>query len=170
MQFPLLFPSAWQKALARLRDLFTPQPVWRDITLETQLAAAIERALHDPEFRLQLFAHPKLTLARIDIQIPPQQAVTVLASTSTQTYFVLPILTEQEIAYLQAGVNSHHPRRAIRSQIILKTHRDPEYKANLLAHPSQVLIAEGFNLPQSVNIKVLANSPEHLYMVIPTSH
>jgi hypothetical protein len=161
---------SWNNSLAKIRDFLTPQPVRIEVSLATQLSDALARSLHDADFRTQLLAHPRYTLAHLGITLPPQQSVTVLTSSAQQTFFVLPLPTESEIEYLKAGVDSHHLRRSIRSRIILKTLQDPDYKARLCADPKTVLISEGFDIPELTTVNILENDAKHLYLVIPTLH
>lgn len=163
----------WQRLndfVKNIPDLLVPKVVHEQISLEKQLSEAIALAIHDPDFRTQLLAHPKPTLSRLDIRLPPQQQVTVLESSATETFLVLPIMTDREIEDLQAGVSSARSLRSVRSQIILKTWQDPDYKARLYADPTAVLIAEGVKIPDRTTVKVLENSLEHLYLVIPSIH
>jgi Nitrile hydratase, alpha chain len=163
--------------LERLQDfvktipkLLVPQVVHVEVSLEAQLSDAIAQAVRDPEFRQQLLDRPKQALASIYIRLPPLQEVTVLAATSTQTYLVLPIATEDEIERVRAGVNSPRSLRALRSKILLNAFEDPDYRSRLVADPKAVLIEAGFQIPIDTQVRVLENSSEHLYLVIPAIH
>jgi hypothetical protein len=155
--------------LERLQDfvktiptLLVPQVVHVEVSLESQLSDAIAQAVRDRSFRQQLLDRPKQALARVNIHTPPQQEISVLEATSTQTYLVLPIATEDEIALVRAGVNSPRSLRSIRSKILLNAFEDPDYRSRLVADPKAVLI--------EAQVRVLENSAEHLYLVIPAIH
>jgi hypothetical protein len=150
--------------------LLVPQVVDVEVSLESRLSDAIAQAVRDPEFRQQLLDRPKQALAKVNIRIPPQQEIAVLEATSTQTYLVLPIATDREIEELQAGVNSHRSLRAIRSKILLNAFADPDYRSRLVADPKAVLIEAGFQISIDTQVRVLENSLEHLYLVIPAIH
>jgi Nitrile hydratase, alpha chain len=163
--------------LERLQDfvktiptLLVPQVVHVEVSLEAQLSDAIAEAVRDRSFRQQLLDRPKQALASLNIRIPPQQEVTVLEATSAQTYLVLPIATEDEIERVRAGVNSPRSLRAIRSKILLNAFEDPDYRSRLVADPKTVLIEAGFQIPIDTQVRVLENSAEHLYLVIPAIH
>jgi Nitrile hydratase, alpha chain len=163
--------------LERLQDfvktiptLLVPQVVHVEVSLESQLSDAIAEAVRDREFRQQLLDRPKQALASRNLRIPPLQEVTVLAATSTQTYLVLPISTEAEIERVRAGVNSPRSLRSIRSKILLNAFEDPDYRSRLVADPKAVLIEAGFQIPIDTQVRVLENSSEHLYLVIPAIH
>jgi hypothetical protein len=163
--------------LERLQDfvktiptLLVPQVVHVEVSLESQLSDAIAEAVRDREFRQQLLDRPKQALASRNLRIPPLQEVTVLAATSTQTYLVLPISTEAEIERVRAGVNSPRSLRSIRSKILLNAFEDPDYRSRLVADPKAVLIEAGFQIPIETQVRVLENSSEHLYLVIPAIH
>ncbi len=149
-------------------DLLTPKPVRIERSLDERLSDAIAQAVHDPAFRTQLLDRPQQALASLDIQLPPTQAVSAIASTPQQTFVVIPMMTEREVEILRAGLNSGRALRATRSRIILKAWQDADYKAQLLANPKAVLIAEGFQIPDTATVRVLENDPAHLYLVIPT--
>ena len=153
-----------------ISDLLTPKPVWIERSLDEQLAEAIAQAVHNPNFRTQLLSAPQQALASLDIQLPPTQAVFVVESTPQQTFLVIPIVTDREVEILQSGLNSGRALRATRSRIILKAWQDAEYKAQLLADPKAVLLAEGFQIPAATTVKVLENDAQHLHLVIPTLH
>jgi Nitrile hydratase, alpha chain len=159
-----------QHFVKTIPSLLVPQVVHVEVSLESQLSDAIAQAVRDPEFRQQLLDRPKQTLASLHLRLPPQQEITVLEATSTQTYLVLPIATDREIEELQAGVNSHRSLRAIRSQILLKAFADPDYRSRLVADPKTVLTEAGFQMSIDTNVRVLENSLEHLYLVIPAIH
>lgn len=52
-------------------------------------------------------------------------------------------------------------------QIIAKCWADPEFKARLLADPRATLAAEGFNVPDSIEVLVMENTPRVVHMVLP---
>ncbi len=165
--------AMWERLksfIASIPTLLTPQVVHVKVSLESQLSDAIAQAVRDPEFKQQLIDRPQQFLAALNIHIPPQQTVTVLASTATQTFIVVPIMTDREVEYLQAGVNSNRSLRSVRSQILLKAWQDPDYKAKLFANPKAVLDEAGLPIPEHVSIEILANDLEHLYLIVPYLH
>jgi hypothetical protein len=168
MQLPL-----WQRLqsfLQSLPTLLTPQPVRIEVPLDQQLSEAIAQATRDPVFRQMLLAKPKEALDSIHIHLPARQQVSVVESTVAETFLVLPVMTEAEIAILQSGAQSTRAQRAARSRIVLQAGADPEYKAKLLNNPKEVLIAEGFKIPASTAVKILEDSLEQLHLVIPAVH
>jgi len=136
----------------------------------TLLSQAIAKAIHDPDFRTRLIAEPKEALHSMAVSIPAEQDVTVLESKEGQVFFVLPILTDEMIADLNASLTVVHPQRSVRSRILLKAAQDPSYKAQLLASPKTVLADEGMTIPESSELAVLENSNQHLYIVLPHVH
>jgi hypothetical protein len=150
--------------------LLTPQPVKIEISLDRQLSDAIAQAVRDDDFRRQLIAHPKATLAHLKIQLPAHQNVIVVESTAEQTFLVLPLMTDREIDELKSGLNSDRSLRATRSRILLKAWHDRDYNARLIAAPKSVLRDEGFDLPENTQVTVLKNDLEHLHLVIPCLH
>jgi Nitrile hydratase, alpha chain len=160
----------FQTLVRTIPNLLTPQPVWIERSLDERLSDAIAQAIRDPVFRTQLLDRPKQALASIKIQLPPARMVTVVESTHRQTFLVLPIMTDREVQILQSGLNSPRSLRATRSRIILQAWQDPDYKAQLLADPKAVLIAEGFQIADAATVTILENDAEHLHLVIPTLH
>jgi Nitrile hydratase, alpha chain len=159
-----------RNAIEPLLDLLVPQVVTIEVSLERQLSDAIAQAIHEPVLRAALIADPKTTLANMGIVLPPQQQVTVLESTATQTFLVLPLMTAREIEYLQAGLTSGRSLRSVRSQIVLKAWQDPDYKARLIADPKPILNNEGVKIATHTSVRVLENSQQQLYLVLPAIH
>jgi Nitrile hydratase, alpha chain len=162
--------NRFQTFFQTIPALLTPQPVRIERSLDEQLSDAIAQAVHNPQFRTQLLDRPKQALASLDIQIPPVREVLAIESTPEQTFLVIPIMTDNEVEILRAGLNSGRALRATRSRIMLEAWQDPDYKARLLANPKAVLIAEGFQIPDAATVTVLENDAEHLYLVIPNLH
>ncbi len=159
-----------RNAIGSSLDLLVPKVVEIEVSLEQQLSDAIAQAIQDPALRAALVADPKSTLASLKIALPTQQQVTVVESTATQTFLILPIMTDREVEYLQAGLSSQRSLRSVRSQIVLKAWQDPEYKARLLADPKTIFSNEGVKISTLTNVRVLENSLERLYLAIPTIH
>jgi len=135
-----------------------------------QLTQVIARAIHEPEFRSRLLDQPKQVLQDMSIPIPQEQNVTVLESRDGTIFFVIPIMTSEEIEQLGVAVNSLHPQRSVRSRILLKAIQDPLYKAELFKQPKSILQTEGLPIPESADVTVLENSPEQLYIILPHVH
>jgi hypothetical protein len=117
-----------------------------------------------------LKADPKQALQANGISVSDVQAVTVLESKAGQIFFVLPIETPTEAESLQAAIESGLPQRAIRANVILRSWRDRSYKTALLASPKATLVAAGMPIPESTELTILENRPEHLYIVLPHVH
>jgi Nitrile hydratase, alpha chain len=116
-----------------------------------QLTQVMAKAVHEPDFRARLMETPRVILAEMDVSIPPAQTVTVLESKAGEVFFMLPVMTDQEAEQLAASWNTVHPQRSVRSQVLLKAKKDPEYKAQLLKEPKAMLIAEGLHNPRFCN-------------------
>jgi len=157
-----------QKTVNQLKKALTPTPVI--IPSSEQLGSVLAQALRDDSLRRQLIAEPKRTLQDMKIHLSPQQSVTVLESTHQQSFFVIPIMTAEEIDQLTHSLTSALPQRTARAKVLLKVRQDREYKARLIADPSTVLRAEGMNIPEETSIAVLENTLEHLYLVLPSVH
>jgi hypothetical protein len=52
-------------------------------------------------------------------------------------------------------------------QIVAKCWADAEFKARLMADPNGTLAAEGIAVPAGVQFRVLENTPEVTYVVLP---
>ncbi len=63
--------------------------------------------------------------------------------------------------------NTPEELQAMSRQIIARCWADADFKARLLKDPSGTLIAEGYPLPAGVNLKVVENTAEAPYLVIP---
>lgn len=170
-----LFPHflMWQNSrnlLKTLQEMLTPQPVHVEVCLEQRLSDAIGEAVHNPLFKARLLADPKQTLATMKVQLPPEQSVTVLESTAEQTFLVLPVMTDREVAALQEGLNGGRSLRATRSRILLQAWQEPAYRLRLLVDPKGVMKEAGFQIPDAMAVKVLENTSDHLHLVIPSLH
>jgi hypothetical protein len=131
------------------------------------IGAIVAQAMRNADLRSQLLSTPKQTLLAHDVSLPESQAVTVLESDHHRSYLVLPIMTEAEVQELKDSLASVHPHRSGRSRILIKVAEDPTYKQLLLQDPQTVLRAAGVTIPGHVNITVLENTVDQLYIVIP---
>jgi xanthine/CO dehydrogenase XdhC/CoxF family maturation factor len=159
-----------QTFVRAIPDLLTPKPMRVEVSLDEQLSEAIALAVKNSAFRTRLLDRPKQTLASLDIQIPPVQAVTVLESTPGQTFLVIPIMTDREVQILEAGLTSGRANRANRSRMLLQAGRDPDFRSRLLTNPNAVLTEAGFQISATATVTVKENSLEQLYLVIPFGH
>jgi hypothetical protein len=134
------------------------------------IGAIVAKALREPELYAQLLAAPKQTLLAMHVVIPDNQDVTVLESDGSQSYFVVPMMTDADVQELQDSLALVQGKRSARSQILIKAAGDPSYKIQLLEAPKPLLAAAGIVIPDKVKLTVLENSAEHLYIVIPAVH
>jgi hypothetical protein len=135
-----------------------------------QLTQVMAKAVHEPDFRSRFMENPKIILDEMNIPIPSTQNVTVLESREGEIFFVIPVLTEEEVNQLRHSLNTVHPQRSVRSRILLKAREDPIYKAKLLQEPKALLKAEGLPIPDTSTVTLLENSPDQLYIVLPHVH
>lgn len=131
------------------------------------IGAIVAQAMRNADLRSQLLSTPKQTLLAHDVALPESQTVTVLEGNHHQSYFVLPIMTAEAVQELKDSLTSVHPNRSGRSRILIKVAEDPTYKQLLLQDPQTVLRAAGVTIPGHVNITVLENTADQLYIVIP---
>jgi hypothetical protein len=82
----------------------------------------------------------------------------------------MPLMTDREVTALQSGLNGGRSLRAARSRILLKAWQEPAYRSRLLAHPKEVMKEAGFQISDSVAVRVLENTSDHLHLVIPSLH
>jgi hypothetical protein len=134
------------------------------------IGVIVAKALREPELYAQLLAAPKQTLLAMQVAIPVNQDITVLESDGTRSYFVLPMMTDADVQELKDSLASVQGNRSARSQILIKAAEDPSYKIQLLEAPKPLLKAAGIVIPDKVELTVLENSAEHLYIVIPAVH
>ncbi len=138
--------------------------------MSISLGQIVARALREPDLRRKLLAEPKQTLHSMDVSLPEIQNITVLESTETQAFFILPLLSSAEIQQLQEELPTLQPSRSIRSRILIKAMQDPDYKSHLLRDPKAVLKAEGMPIPDSMSLTALENTSDQLYIVLPHVH
>jgi hypothetical protein len=131
------------------------------------IGAIIAQAMRNTDLRSQLLSTPKQTLLAHNVTLPESQTVTVLESDHYRSYFVLPIMTAATVQELKDSLTSVHPNRSGRSRILIKVAEDPTYKQLLLQDPQSVLRAAGVTIPGHVNITILENTDDQLYIVIP---
>lgn len=59
-------------------------------------------------------------------------------------------------------------REAITSKIVARCWQDPDFKQRLLGNPKEVLAeAIGRQIPEHVEVKILEETPNNLYLVLP---
>jgi hypothetical protein len=134
------------------------------------IGAIVAKALREPALYAELLTAPKQTLLAMHVAIPANQDVTVLESDGRRSYFVLPMLTDADVQELQDSLSSVQGNRSARSQILIKAAVDPRYRIQLLEAPKPLLAEAGIVIPDQVELTVLENSAEHLYIVIPAVH
>ena len=66
------------------------------------------------------------------------------------------------------------PERIERNQrvfadIVAKYYGDPDFRAEVDKDPSRVIRAEGLEVPEGTEVKLLFNTENHLYIVLPYS-
>lgn len=54
------------------------------------------------------------------------------------------------------------------SQIVAKCWADAEFKARLIADPKTILTAEGIEVPEGEELRVVENTPGVTYLVLPS--
>jgi hypothetical protein len=135
-----------------------------------QLTQVMAKAAHELDFRSRFMENPKVILDEMEVPIPSAQNVTVLESREGEIFFVLPVLTDEDVQQLRDSLKTVHPQRSVRSQILLKAREDPHYKTKLIEEPKTTLQAEGLPIPNTSTVTVLENSPEQLYIVLPHIH
>jgi hypothetical protein len=122
-------------------------------------AEVIVKAWADPAYRRALVANPKEVVAReFAIDIPAGLAVTILEDTADIVHLVLvdpADLPDEE----KAG-----PKAAI----LAKAWTDPAFRKTLLADPAAALTSTfGAQIRPGVRIKVVEQTDDHMYGVIP---
>jgi hypothetical protein len=142
----------------------------RSKQISTLIPQVIAKALHEPEFRDQLIANPKKVLHAIAMPIPEEQSVTVLESREGQVFFVLPMMTDQDVQQLSASLSDVHPQRSVRAKILIRAVQDLDYKLQLFKDPKATLKAEGMMIPDSAEVMVLENTDQQFYIILPYIH
>ena len=59
-------------------------------------------------------------------------------------------------------------RRELEEQIITRAWQDDSFKEELINNPKSALEREGINLPENIEVKVVEENTNTLYVVIPT--
>jgi hypothetical protein len=142
----------------------------RSKQISTLIPQVIAKALHEPEFRDRLIANPKKVLHAIAMPIPEEQSVTVLESREGQVFFVLPMMTDQDVQQLSASLSDVHPQRSVRAKILIRAAQDSDYKLQLFNDPKATLKAEGMMIPDSAEVMVLENTDQQFYIILPYIH
>ncbi len=142
----------------------------RSKKISSLIPQVIAKALHEPEFRDRLIANPKQELYAIAMPILEEQSVTVLESREGQVFFVLPIMTEQDVQQLSASLADVHPQRSVRAKILIRAAQDPDYKLQLFKQPKATLKAAGMMIPDSAEVTVLENTDQQFYIILPHIH
>jgi hypothetical protein len=147
----------------------------------------IKNALEDESFKNDLLNNPKPTIdAQFDLQLPDSFQVEVLEETDELVYLILPFNPYQDVPEPELmgalGMNLNDLAGLMLEQqngtvagdwqktvnLIVRAWKDNDFKANLLAEPEQTLAAElGMSLSEGVKIRVLEESPQKVYIVIP---
>ena len=54
------------------------------------------------------------------------------------------------------------------ADVVAKYYGDPDFKAQVDANPTDTLKAEGLEIPEGAEVKLLFNTDNRLYVVLPT--
>ncbi len=58
-------------------------------------------------------------------------------------------------------------KRELEDKLIIHAWQDEAFKQQLLSQPKEALAKEGINLPSNVEVSVLEEKPNHVYLVLP---
>ncbi len=58
-------------------------------------------------------------------------------------------------------------RRQLYTDVVAKYYGDPDFKAKMDADPAGVLRAEGFSIPEGVEVKLAFNTPKRFHILLP---
>jgi hypothetical protein len=65
-------------------------------------------------------------------------------------------------------MNSNQSRQSIEQEIRVKSLKDPKFRQQLLENPkSAIEVAMGVNIPETLEIKVIEESANHLILTVP---
>lgn len=151
--------------------------------LETQLIA---RSFEDERFKQELLTNPKVVVEKeIGTALPEGLEIKVIEETETTLYMVIPKnpyegLAESELK-TDLGLTLDEVARWVYEQqanvlleetssvaVITKSWTDQAFKQELLANPKAVIEKEfGKNIPEGVEIHVLEETTNILYLILP---
>lgn len=151
--------------------------------LETQLIA---RSFEDERFKQDLLANPKVAVEKeLGTKLPKGLEIKVIEETETTAYMVIPKnpyegLAESELK-ADLGLTLDEVARWVYEQqanvlleetssiaVITQSWTDQAFKQKLLANPKAVIEKEfGKNIPEGVEIQVLEETTDIVYMILP---
>jgi|GEM_PF-4374778 len=119
---------------------------------------ALDRIWSDAALKSRLLAEPNSVLAEFGLTIPASVTVQIHENTPTLMNAVLPL----------QPANSGGSADPI-SQLMERAWTDAEFKAKLLSDSKEAAAEMGIKLPESMILKVWANSATEEHMVLPTN-
>ena len=119
---------------------------------------ALDRIWSDAALKSRLLAEPNSVLAEFGLTIPASVTVQIHENTPTLMNAVLPL----------QPANSGGSADPI-SRLMERAWTDAEFKAKLLSDSKEAAAEMGIKLPESMILKVWANSATEEHMVLPTN-
>jgi len=119
---------------------------------------ALDRIWSDAALKSRLLAEPNSVLAEFGLTIPASVTVQIHENTPTLMNAVLPLQPAN-------GGGSADPI----SRLMERAWTDAEFKAKLLSDSKEAAAEMGIKLPESMSLKVWANSATEEHMVLPTN-
>ena len=146
----------------------------------------ITRSLKDEEFKQELLANPKVVVEQeLRTKLPEELEINVIEETEDTLYMVLPCnpyegMSEEEMK-ASLGMTYEDVAQWVLEQqkntllddassvmMLSRVWKDEAFKRDLLSHTKATLAKElGSKIPVCVDIKVVSESPNILYLVLP---
>lgn len=139
-------------------------------------ATLLRKAWTDAEFKKQLLSEPTATyaaeLAAGDRKLPSDVRVEAVEESSKILYFVLPEAPSQ-VPPSTTALNERSTRAEFEGAMVLRAWQDEDFRRQLLSDSRSAYesylksIRPGAKLPQGIEVKVLQETPNTLYLRIP---
>jgi hypothetical protein len=146
----------------------------------------ITRALKDEGFKREFLANPKVVVEKeLGTKLPEELEINVLEETEDTLYMVLPCnpyegMSEEELK-VSLGMTYEDVAQWVLEQqrntlldeesivrVMVRAWSDEVFKQELLYNPIKVVEIElGENIPEDIKIKIFAETPQKIYLILP---
>lgn len=137
----------------------------------TKLEQIVTRTWEDESFKQELLSNPNAVMEReLEEKIPEGVEVRVVQEDSNTRYLVVPSTSGMALKERQAAAQQIQQQAVFGnfSSVIARAIEDDDFKQELLSQPNTVIEQHlGIKLPEGVQIRVLEESSNIRYLVLP---
>lgn len=142
---------------------------------EKKYAEIVTKAWEDEEFKQRLFAEPKAVLTEYNLEVAETFNIKVVENTENLLNINFPAKSSlgnsdkqlELLSQYNLPVSQQTDSGKKYAQIVAKAWDDASFKQRLLSEPKMVFQENGINIPDELEIRVLENTVDSVYFILP---